>query len=60
MEENIKITRSEARERYEDLRREIVTMEWDIEHHGLKLKQGLYDRKRVELEALKKFLEKIT
>lgn len=58
MEEEIEITKNEARERYEDLRREIVTMEWDIEHHGLKLKQGLYDRKKVELEALKKFLEK--
>jgi len=56
MEEETGINKTEARERYEGLRREIITMEWDIEHHGLKLKQGLYDRKKAELEALKKLL----
>ncbi len=56
MEEETELNKAEAQERYEGLRREIVTMEWDIEHHGLKLKQGLYDRKKVELEALKKLL----
>lgn len=48
--------KKEAEEKVEDLRREIITMEWDIEHHGLKLKQGLYERKKAELEAVKKFL----
>ena len=52
----IKMSKGEARTKVEDLRKEIVTMEWDIEHHGLKLKQGLYDKKKVELEAIKKFL----
>ncbi len=55
--EEISMTKKEAEERFENLRREIVTMEWDIEHHGLKLKQGLYEKKKSELEALKKVLE---
>lgn len=56
MEEETELNKTEAQERFEALRREIITMEWDIEHHGLKLKQGLYDRKKAELETLKKFL----
>jgi hypothetical protein len=56
MEEETELSKTEARERFEALRREVVTMEWDIEHHGLKLKQELYDRKKVELESLKKLL----
>lgn len=55
-ETEIRMTKEEARDKAEDLRKEIVTMEWDIEHHGLKLKQGLYDKKKAELEAVKKFL----
>jgi len=54
----VKLTKSEAREMIETLRKEIMTMEWDIEHHGLKLKQGLYDRKRERLDAIEKFLNK--
>ncbi len=56
MEEETELNKEEIRERYENLRKEIITMEWDIEHHGLKLKQGLYDKKKFELEALKKLL----
>lgn len=52
----VKISKQEAEEKADDLRREIITMEWDIEQHGLKLKQGLYDKKKMELEAIKKFL----
>ena len=55
-EAKIKLNKQEAKEKVEDLRKEIITMEWDIEHHGLKLKQGLYDKKKSELEAIKKFL----
>ena len=55
-EVEIKMNKQEAKEKVEDLRKEIITMEWDIEHHGLKLKQGLYDKKKAELEAVKKFL----
>ena len=55
-EAEIKMNKQEAKEKVEDLRKEIITMEWDIEHHGLKLKQGLYDKKKAELEAIKKFL----
>ena len=52
----VKMSKQEAKEKVEDLKKEIITMEWDIEHHGLKLKQGLYDKKKAELEAVKKFL----
>ena len=55
-EAKIKLNKQEAKEKVEDLRKEIITMEWDIVHHGLKLKQGLYDKKKSELEAIKKFL----
>ncbi len=55
-EVEVKLNKQEAKEKAEDLRKEIITMEWDIEHHGLKLKQGLYDKKKAELEAIKKFL----
>ena len=55
-EVEVRMKKSEAKEKVEDLRKEIITMEWDIEHHGLKLKQGLYDKKKAELEAVKKFL----
>jgi len=55
-ESNVKLNKREAQDRVESLRKEIITMEWDIEHHGLKLKQGLYDKKKAELEAVKKFL----
>lgn len=56
MEEKTELSKEEAQERFESLRREIITMEWDIEHHGLKLKQDLYEKKKLELETLKKFL----
>lgn len=56
-EEDIMLNKKEAEERAEALRKEIITMEWDIEHHGLKLKQGLYDQKKAELEAIKNFLK---
>ncbi len=52
----IQMSKKEAADRMEDLRREIMTMEWDIKHHGLKLKQGLYEKKQAELEAIKNFL----
>ncbi len=55
--EKIEITKEEAEERAESLRRELVTMEWDIEHHGLRLKQDLYEKKKAELESLKSFLK---
>lgn len=57
-EEKIEVimSKEEARDTVEDLKKEIITMEWDIQHHGLKLKQGLYDKKKAELEAIKKFL----
>lgn len=56
-EEDIMLNKKEAEERAEALRKEIITMEWDIEHHGLKLKQDLYEQKKVELEAIKNFLK---
>lgn len=52
----VDMSKQDARNKAEDLRKEIITMEWDINHHGLKLKQGLYDKKKSELEAIKKFL----
>ena len=55
-EVEVKMNKQEAKEKVEDLKKEIITMEWDIEHHSLKLKQGLYDKKKAELEAIKKFL----
>lgn len=55
-EVEIKLSKEEAQERAEALRKEIITMEWDIEHHGLKLKQDLYEQKKAELEAIKNFL----
>ncbi len=55
--EKIEITKEEAEERAEALMRELVTMEWDIEHHGLRLKQDLYEKKKAELESLKSFLK---
>ena len=55
-ETGIKMNKDEARERIEDLSKEIMTMEWDINHHGLKLKQNLYDKKKAELDKIKKFL----
>ncbi len=55
-ETEIGLSKKEAEEKADDLRRELITMEWDIEHHGLKLKQDLYDKKKAELEAIKKFL----
>ncbi len=56
-EEDIMLNKKEAEERAEALRKEIITMEWDIEHHGLKLKQDLYEQKKAELEAIKNFLK---
>ncbi|MBL7100352.1 MAG: hypothetical protein ISS23_00180 [Nanoarchaeota archaeon] len=55
-EYEVRLKKGEAKEKAEDLQKEIITMEWDIEHHSLKLKQGLYDKKKAELEAIKKFL----
>ena len=55
-ETEVKLNKREATDRLENLQKEILTMEWDIEHHGLKLKQGLYDKKKAELEEIKKFL----
>ncbi|MBU4502467.1 MAG: hypothetical protein KKA79_07760 [Nanoarchaeota archaeon] len=55
-ETEVKLNKREATDRLENLQKEIMTMEWDIEHHGLKLKQGLYDKKKSEIEAIKKFL----
>lgn len=53
----IKLTKTEAKDKCESLIKEIRTMEWDIEHHGLMLKQGLYDKKKAELEAIQNFLD---
>ncbi|MBM3200238.1 hypothetical protein FJZ53_04835 [Candidatus Woesearchaeota archaeon] len=52
----IKLSKEEAQERFENLKKEVTTMEWDIQHHGLKLKQGLYDKKKSELDSLRNFL----
>ena len=55
-ESDIRLDKKEAENEAEKLRREIITMEWDIEHHGLKLKQDLYDKKKEEFESIMTFL----
>ena len=55
-ESDIKLDKKEAENKAEVLRREIITMEWDIEHHGLKLKQDLYDKKKEEFKSIMTFL----
>lgn len=57
-ESDIKLDKKEAEHKVEKLRKEIITMEWDIEHHGLKLKQDLYDKKKAELESIMTFLNR--
>ena len=55
-ESYIKLDKKEAENKAEKLRREIITMEWDIKNHGLKLKQDLYDKKKEEFESIMTFL----
>jgi len=51
------ITKNEAFEKFETLKKEVIVLEWDIRHNNAKLKQGLYEKKKAELENLRKALE---
>jgi len=52
-----KVSKEEAFEKFETLKKEVIVLEWDIRHNNAKLKQGLYEKKKAELENLRKILE---